>query len=571
MSKKPATGTRDHKAPLIYLPSAPKLIRPLTPHESRMRELRSRMPVTDWDLSSPEFREHVRRALNADRGERLRVERLAERLSYTLFADLTSGCGLPMSEALRAYVREYADRMIKHGPYRLPLSFNIAEAFLWFDDEINLFRLRNEKDHLLNLSEYLNWHQSQEILRLPIVKDSTLEATVYSFDFASHNREYKITGEESEFVLASVSLVRHGSELSVMLVAGENPPLVSDEDAQTALEEVLMTGPLRPADDLGVNDRYLDVRPEYARTVVLTRMDLDSGRYDVRHFALDLGPSFQVITDDPAVWASPDNPADFDPDALTRSFQRYMPLFDALTSLVYLPTMFADLCEQLEHQRFATTIGSRRREKPFKKAIQLLGMNRIPLHRKVACLPGDRAALDLEEMTINTPDLEMNVEGFWRPLPPGQVGEDRDGEKVVGRTWVTRHESWPQTATSSFLARRRPDSADGPDPGAVYVVRCEAHQTDTYKIGLTRRDPEVRSRELSGATGVPLPFGVIANWNVGDCARVEKEVHSRLAAYRVNPRREFFHCELRTIIRTISEVIESIDRADEQDGSTPSD
>ena len=97
---------------------------------------------------------------------------------------------------------------------------------------------------------------------------------------------------------------------------------------------------------------------------------------------------------------------------------------------------------------------------------------------------------------------------------------------------------------------------NGPDPGIVYVQRSPAFEMDLYKVGLTKRSLAIRANELSSATGVPLPFGVLASWSVGDCTRVEREVHQRLAAARINPRREFFHAELSLIIRTINAVVE---------------
>jgi hypothetical protein len=95
----------------------------------------------------------------------------------------------------------------------------------------------------------------------------------------------------------------------------------------------------------------------------------------------------------------------------------------------------------------------------------------------------------------------------------------------------------------------------GPDPGVIYLTRSPAHEVDLYKVGLTRRSADERNKELSSATGVPLPFGVCASWEVGDCASVEKEVHRRLEWCRVNRRREFFNASLSKIVETVESVI----------------
>lgn len=86
-------------------------------------------------------------------------------------------------------------------------------------------------------------------------------------------------------------------------------------------------------------------------------------------------------------------------------------------------------------------------------------------------------------------------------------------------------------------------------------MRSGSHAADLYKIGLTRRAAEARSSELSSATGVPTAFGVLAQWQVGDCATVESEVHKRLARFRVSKRREFFRVSLQTIVATINAVV----------------
>ena len=96
----------------------------------------------------------------------------------------------------------------------------------------------------------------------------------------------------------------------------------------------------------------------------------------------------------------------------------------------------------------------------------------------------------------------------------------------------------------------------GPDPGIVYIMRSAAHALEVYKIGLTRRTATERAKDLSYETGVPLPFGVLAQWEVGDCAGIEALIHERLAAYRVNERREFFRHPLRTIVALINSVVE---------------
>ena len=123
------------------------------------------------------------------------------------------------------------------------------------------------------------------------------------------------------------------------------------------------------------------------------------------------------------------------------------------------------------------------------------------------------------------------------------------------RLWVERTEMWSSHRMDEFVARRRGAVVEGPNPGYLYVMRSGAHALDMYKIGKTRRSPDVRAQELARGTGVPTRFDVLASWEVGDIDNTEREVHESLAPYRVSRRREFFRAPLSSIIQKIDEVV----------------
>ncbi len=76
-------------------------------------------------------------------------------------------------------------------------------------------------------------------------------------------------------------------------------------------------------------------------------------------------------------------------------------------------------------------------------------------------------------------------------------------------------------------------------PEIVYVLVNEA-MPDLVKIGLTTSSLEERIKQLSSATGVPLPFECVYAAEVDDAARVEKILHTLFSENRINPKREFF-------------------------------
>lgn len=76
-----------------------------------------------------------------------------------------------------------------------------------------------------------------------------------------------------------------------------------------------------------------------------------------------------------------------------------------------------------------------------------------------------------------------------------------------------------------------------------------------YKIGSTSRDLQIRVRELSSASGVPVPFRVALEYQCDDHGNVEFIAHDKLAGMRVHPKREFFRADLETIDLAICDIL----------------
>ncbi|MBI4749446.1 MAG: GIY-YIG nuclease family protein [Acidobacteria bacterium] len=90
--------------------------------------------------------------------------------------------------------------------------------------------------------------------------------------------------------------------------------------------------------------------------------------------------------------------------------------------------------------------------------------------------------------------------------------------------------------------------------GFVYILTNES-MPSVIKIGRTQ-DVEGRVKTLSQSTSVPTPFKVIHQVRVSDCVKVETEVHQILTkqGYRVNKKKEFFHCSTSTAIETLNSI-----------------
>ncbi len=510
-----------------------------------------------WGLIGP----HIQREANKDLLIRSQVEAMTKRLPRWLYAQLKCGSEFQMASILRSFLFEYADRMLKHGIHVLPSSFNLVESFLQFDRSVFLFGLREEREHLLDLTDYFEWYERAEVPQDPTVLiDVMTEGCVYSYDMTSQSQGYRLQGLLSEFVIAGISLARHRDELTCFLLAGENPPEHSDGVATKLWEQVQFQPEgkdrIEPNPELSTKDRYLTGHPTFVKVIALLRIDLRSSGYDVRYVLEDVGQSYFVTTDDELYGVPPEEVSRLhNPER----FKRYDALISALATLIYLPVAFIALADRTHDISFNTPFGSQLTEKPAQEMLKILGEASCPTTRTLKCLQSARVADLPTSREIQPPELEFHREGYWKTLAPGEVGKDAQGNQVAGRTWVTRHESWSASSASAFVLNRTQQSKTGKDPGTVYVMRSGAHEVDLYKIGLTRRTAEVRAKELGRATGVPLPFGVLHHEEVGDCAAVEQEIHKRLDSRRVNPSREFFLGPLSEITSVIIAVIRDLE------------
>lgn len=86
----------------------------------------------------------------------------------------------------------------------------------------------------------------------------------------------------------------------------------------------------------------------------------------------------------------------------------------------------------------------------------------------------------------------------------------------------------------------------------VYIL-SNSTMPDILKIGYTKLDPSIRSKQISNSTGVPLEFQVEWAYKCFNGEEIEKETHIYLQKHRLNKSREFFKI-------TLEEAIEIIER-----------
>lgn len=502
----------------------------------------------------------LNRQAEMDIGFRLKVAEVNEKLPCFALTRSEGGSGFAVAQTLRHFFNEYLDRLIKHGPYSFPTSFNVVQSFLSFSEPFLAFDIREEREHLLRFHEYFDWYTAGSFPDKPLALTDILpEGAVYAYNAVAPLEDFTLETENSRLKILGVGMVRHDQELSAILIAGENPPFPPDEKLRKEIE-VPNLSPFPGKEGLkndpswDIKDRYVPELPGHSRIIMLARFDLHNSTFDVRYLNLDLGTGYMVLTDDRAIYHNEQQRDEMLPGS-TEKLARYSSLFSALASLVYLPAFFADQGSRISETKFGTRLHTKSRRTLVNKAIKILGLNQVPFFRTIRCLSGEVPVGSKPVLTIEPPALDFESSGYWRPLPSGEVGETKDGTPIVGQTWVKRTETWKAQSLSSFVVSRNPCTTTGKDPGWIYIMHSSAHHDDIYKIGLTRRTTANRANELSSASGVPTGFKVLLDWPVGDCSKVEKELHDCLTHLRVNKRREFFRGNLKEILEKINEVV----------------
>jgi hypothetical protein len=107
-----------------------------------------------------------------------------------------------------------------------------------------------------------------------------------------------------------------------------------------------------------------------------------------------------------------------------------------------------------------------------------------------------------------------------------------------------------------YMGRRkgRYNKRDADYDSWVYILTNPLHEKTVLKIGHTKNDPEIRAKQISRSTGVPLPYEVAYAYNCFNGEGLEIEIHRYLNQYRINNDREFFQLNLEDARKVIEEL-----------------
>lgn len=541
-----------------------------------MSHMRRMIALGFWAAPKPGTRAYseLQRLLKSPKANKLTREHLHDMYNKArarVALQLACGAGLPLDAQIREYNNTYNTRLFAHSIHDLPASFNVMEAFNRFSPFPLYFQIREEKDHTFSFIDFLDFYtSSQRSIEISSILDATSEGVIYSFNASGNLREFFIrTAEGRDFGIVGVSLVRFGNEISMMMLAGR----VCDLDHQSAqLQECAVRTTCAPGREHIVADPERTVEataiggePDFWKTVVLARIDIEAMSLDSRSVYHDIGSGYVGFTDDIGAYCGDDGHF-LTPDCeeLAREshveLDRHSELFDLCKTFLFLPKYFYDREVEATVERYVTEYGANRESDDFKDISALTDVASRIAVRSVLALVGS-SMHHADSVSFLSPDIRIEKSGYWKRIALDAIGEDKHGRPIRGRTWVHRHLSWVETKEhgESLMARRPLSIPEGKDPGYIYVMRSAAHPRDVFKVGLTRRSPEQRAAELTRDTSAPDQFLVVQDWAVSDCELAEERIHIALKSYRFNPRREFFSAPYKQICDSIAKIIAEVD------------
>lgn len=520
-------------------------------HRERMSRIAMTLMPPEWSAAFPEFMKRVD-ASKADPKHMRILRRCWSTANATLAAQLVNGAGRDADQTLRYFLSDVCNRLWSLGPWdSLPSSFNVTSDFMRYLPKINSYELLQEVDHEFSLTEFLDFvTDPRENLSSPTLHALAPEGTILHFtNIAPLNETIVGDSRTQRFAFSSCSLVRHETELSLCIVAGQpieaasrGLALFADggnvviPEGRARLKEIAIREQRRPVP--------LRDQDKWWKTLLLLRVDLKQGAAEVRYVLRDCGDVFDIITDDASTFFdSKGQPISSDWEEILRKnvarLDEFGPLFELAHYCIFLPKYFSVRRSHTTAKAIRTEFGQLLHSTKFRRRVSAARSNARVAHRTL---------LEMQPTSTLTPNemfapasLRIERTGYWKTLRPNQEGIDREGKPVYGKTWVTKELTWIENdVPSENLRIESGPELEGPDPGSIYVFRNAAHPEDVFKIGLTRRDVETRANELGASTGAPDKFLVVQRWHVRDCLKVEAAIHEYLAQYRLTGRREFF-------------------------------
>lgn len=486
---------------------------------------------------------------------------------------LHNGLDKTNENTLRHYLMEYASRFLQYGPMSFPTSFNTLEPFFTYNHHNSIIQLHSEEEsYLVSLYDFLDFvtHKDFDFETIDFYENIP-ENVIYHFSFSSGYEEINFSNKEKTFIISTISLVRNGNEVSILLKAGESYDKIKAQEYFKKNTKEYIEQSINPSKKaLG-----LKIEGEEKPKVVNFEgnndlwshnigvlFDLDGKKTDIRFIARDENISFTLITDDfNATFDSQEQltKEEFEQYYLNqlKKLSQYDAVFDFAKYCLSLPLYVFENESKIVDVNYETKLNT-----IIKSPISKREYSSVPGEYKLFAKPlyylESENVQIIKNIELNDQSFKLEKSGYWKRLNIDEEGFDKKGRAILGKTWVERNDVYYSAAKVTTEVSKI-EIFEGVNAGYIYIMREPSHEINIFKIGLTRRTTEERRKELSN-TSSPDKFFIIISYNTKDCVEAEKQIHSELERYRLTDRREFFRCDLRIIMDICEKVVNKINK-----------
>jgi len=475
-------------------------------------------------------------------------------------------------KTLRYYLMEYSHRFLKMGPNSFPTSFNALEPFFIYNHHNSIIELVDEEESYgVSLIDFLDFVTAADFNLDEIdFYENIPEKVIYNFTFTTGFDEINFSNNQStKFHVASLSLVRQGNEVSILLQAGESYDKQKaaeyfKEKTRKTVEDSI--SPYKKSLGLTLEDNdeipkvvFFEGREDLWAHSVSLLFDLEKKSIDIRYVARDENLSFSVYTDDyNAIFlrsgTSKEERKEFI-ENIEKKLSDYNAVFDFGKYCMALPYYVFSNEERIVDTTYETDLKSILDGLLSKRKYRSVPSNYKIYAKPFYYLESDNQ-LVLKKTELDDESFKIEKSGYWKRIGIDEEGFDKNGRKITGKTWVERNDIY-YSVPKGITKIEEIEIYDNENAGYIYIMRQPTFEQNIFKIGLTKRNSETRSKELSNTSSADK-FFVINNYYTKDCVEAEKQIHSKLEAYRLTDRREFFRCDLKKIMETCDKIIKEI-------------
>jgi hypothetical protein len=359
-------------------------------------------------------------------------------------AQFVSHCDLITELTIRHYLREFNMRAWNYGLRTMPLMFNILESFFSYKKPHMYFQLIEEELYKMSYYDFIHFVSTNDLgNRQETINENLTKDLIFHFNFEKDFEKVRYTTEDNKkLIIAGVSLIRRGEEVTVLLITGrknskgEKPkenPIEFDFDhpekgnLYREFQESIM--------GKTIDFEYVDEQKKYAKVLVVCRIDLTSGTLDARYVAEEYNYNFNVITDEKDGFLN--GKGQFTSESYEKfwrnsfgNLNKYNVIFEAAKSALLLPfylnTHENDITEESLETRFHREYKSPLKKRQFK---DIFGSTSD--FKTVFIL--DRDIRKLPDLIKLRDDLfRFETSGYWKKLNLEEFGMDKWGES---NTW----------------------------------------------------------------------------------------------------------------------------------------